>query len=208
MLTKREVARIFREGTREEQLKIVYGTHYAIKPKPWNHYFGFWDDPEIALKEFRDCILPGYAAEERVERDYLIPAKGKGVWKDYTMDFLNDYHFMEGDPFIREESELNQPDGHLWDMRGNELTFDIKCTCRNVTEDRGHFFGGGLVLDPEKAHNADWILLYQRNEQKLYFYSIETLPNGMHAAKKVFPDYQFEKERKPRAKGFYAGTRA
>lgn len=190
MLTKREVARIFREGTREEQLRVAYGTRYQ---DGWNHYDGFWDDPEIALREFKMCVLPGYAAEERVERDYLIPAKGKGVWKDYTIDSLNQWHFMEGDEMMRFPEDFNQPDGHLWDMRGNEFTFDIKCTCRDVIEDRGHLFGSGVCLS--KTHNADLVFLYQRNEEKLYFYSIETLPNGMHAAKKVLPDYQFEKER-------------
>jgi hypothetical protein len=191
MLTKREVARIFREGTREEQLRVAYGTRYQ---DGWDHYDGFWDDPDIALREFRDCILPGYAAEERVERDYLIPAKGKGVWKDYTIDSLNDWHFMQGDEMMRFPEDFNQPDGHLWDMRGNEFTFDIKETKRPVFyDDDDELVGPGVCF--RQTHGANIIFLYQRQENKLYFYSIGLDDKGKLIAEKVLPDYQFEKER-------------
>lgn len=169
MLTKKEVIEIFKNGTEEEQLEIVYRTHYTAN---WRHYDEFWTNKYVALDEFRTCILDGYIAEDIIEEKYLKPAKEHHLISDYELDKYNPYHFMQGDAFIRKESELNQPDGRLW-AGIDRYTFEIKHTRGRVVycPEDNRLYGSGVCLD--KTHNADYVFLYQMNQEALYVYSID-----------------------------------
>ena len=174
MLTKRELIEIFKNGTEEEQLKIVYGTHYKAN---WRHFDKFWSDKDVALDEFRTCILDGYIAENIIEEKYLKPAKAHHLISNYELDKYNPYHFMEGDAFIRKESELNQPDGRLW-AGTDRYTFEIKHTRGRVVynPEDNRLYGSGVCLD--KTHNADYVFLYQMDQEVLYVYSIDSEGNA------------------------------
>ena len=81
---------------------------------------------------------------------------------------------MEGDAFIRKESELNQPDGRLW-AGIDRYTFDIKHTRGRVVcnPEDNRLYGPGVCLDKNKTHNADYVFLYQMDQEILYVYSID-----------------------------------
>lgn len=171
MLTKNEVIDIFKNGTEEEQLEIVYRTRYQEQPEPWKHFANFWSDKDVALTEFRKCILDGYIAEQEVEEKYLKPAVKHRVLSNYELDAYNPYHFMQGDTFIRKSSELDKPDGHIW-AGIYRYSFDIKHTHKYVVLNKQDncLYGPGVCY--KKTHNADYIFLYQFEEKALYVYTL------------------------------------
>ena len=169
MLTKKEIIDIFDNGTEEEQLEIVYKTHYQ---DGWAHFDNFWSDKDVALTEFNRCVLDGYKAEYAVENNYLIPAKAKHYIADYDLDAYNQWHFMEGDAFIRKSDELDLPDGHIYTYSAGfqKLSFDIKHTRRPVVVDKESNCLSGPGVCYKKTHNADLIFLYKTPERYLYIY--------------------------------------